>query len=80
MDEEFHAFVKTTLMLGTAIALAILLPLAVDGRAWRIVLLLTGGVIIAASYIEAAACHGRHCRRHGGLHAAAGKGGHHEAL
>ena len=66
MDKDFHDFVKSVLMLGTAIAIAVFLPLAIDDGRWRVFLLLVCGFIIMAAYVEQAACHGRHCRKHGG--------------
>lgn len=59
--------ITSTAAVALAIAAAIITPLAFDSRPARLLLLAIMGMTALGAFAEAAFCHGRHCRRHGGL-------------
>lgn len=60
-------FIVSTAAAALAIAAVIITPLAFDSRPARLLLLAIMGMTALGAFAEAAFCHGRHCRRHGGL-------------
>lgn len=59
--------IVSTAAAALAIAAAIITPLAFDSLPARLLLLAIMGLTALGAFAEAAFCHGRHCRRHGGL-------------
>lgn len=59
--------ITTTLATAFAVAAIIITPLAIDERPARLLLLALMGTVALAAFADAAACHARHCRRHGAL-------------
>lgn len=59
--------ITTTLAAALAIAAIVITPLAFDSHSARLLLLAIMGLTAFGAFAEAALCHGRHCRRHGGL-------------
>lgn len=59
--------IVSTAAAALAIAAIAITPLAFDSRPARLLLLAIMGLTALGAFAEAAFCHGRHCRRHGGL-------------
>lgn len=59
--------ITSTAAVALAIAAIVITPLAFDSWPARLLLLAIMGLTALGAFAEAAFCHGRHCRRHGGL-------------